>query len=51
MKYSNGAGFWRPEVKRDMCIKRLFWPAYEVKNKSCSSQVSSYLLIRTIVKG
>ena len=29
-------------AERGTCIKRLFWPPYEVKKKSCSSQVSSY---------
>ena len=38
------------KFERGMCIKRLFWPPYEVKNKSCSSQVSSYWFIRTIAK-
>ena len=28
--------------ERGTCIKRLFWPPYEVKDKSCSSQVPLY---------
>ena len=40
-----------PVHERGTCMKRLFWPPYEVKkNKSCSSQVSLYYFIRTIAK-